>query len=71
MELSPQRIYCRLYVQVEDANEVPNPKLAVFKRVAFAPGEEKTVTLEIPAKSLSVVEKRAGQCIQVWGRIFI
>jgi len=34
------------YVQVEDINEVPNPKLAVFKRVELAPGEEKMVTLE-------------------------
>lgn len=53
----PTEDILQAYVQVEDANEVPNPKLAVFKRVAFAPGEEKTVTLEIPAKSFTVVDE--------------
>mgnify|MGYP004726631491 CR=1 FL=1 len=53
----PTEDILQAYVQVEDANEVPNPKLAVFKRVAFAPGEEKTATLEIPAKSFTVVDE--------------
>lgn len=44
-------------VQVEDMNEVPNPKLAAFKRVELAPGEEKTVTLEIPARAFTVVDE--------------
>ena len=29
----------------------------MFKRVAFAPGEEKTAPLEIPAKSFTVVDE--------------
>lgn len=45
----------QVYVQVEDSDEVPNPKLAAFKRVALAPGEEKTVILEVPVKVFSVV----------------
>ena len=47
----------QVYVQVEDMNEVPNPKLAVFKRVELAPGEEKTVTLQIPARAFTVVDE--------------
>ena len=47
----------QVYVQVEASNEVPHPKLAAFKRVALAPGEEKTVTLEIPVKAFSVVNE--------------
>ena len=45
----------QVYVQVEASDEVPNPKLAAFKRVALTPGEEKTVTLEVPVKVFSVV----------------
>lgn len=47
----------QVYVQVEASDEVPNPKLAAFKRVALAPGEEKTVTLEVPVKVFSVVNE--------------
>ena len=47
----------QIYVQVEASDEVPNPKLAAFKRVALAPGEEKTVTLEVPVKVFSVVNE--------------
>ena len=47
----------QVYVQVEDINEVPNPKLAVFKRVELAPGEEKMVTLEIPRRAFTVVDE--------------
>ena len=47
----------QVYVQVEDINEVPNPKLAVFKRVELAPGEEKMVTLEIPRREFTVVDE--------------
>lgn len=47
----------QVYVQVEASDEVPNPKLAAFKRVALAPGEEKTVTFEIPTKAFSVVNE--------------
>jgi glycoside hydrolase, family 3 domain-containing protein len=47
----------QVYVQVEDINEVPNPKLAVFKRVELAPGEEKMVTLEIPMRAFTVVDE--------------
>lgn len=47
----------QVYVQVEDINEVPNPKLVVFKRVQLAPGEEKMVTLEIPMRAFTVVDE--------------
>ena len=47
----------QVYVQVEDINEVPNPKLVVFKRVELAPGEEKMVTLEIPMRAFTVVDE--------------
>lgn len=47
----------QVYVQVEASDEVPNPKLAAFKRVALAPGEEKTVILEVPVKVFSVVNE--------------
>ena len=47
----------QVYVQVEDINEVPNPKLVVFKRVELAPGEEKMVTLEIPRRAFTVVDE--------------
>jgi beta-glucosidase len=47
----------QVYVQVEDINEVPNPKLVVFKRVQLAPGEEKMVTLEIPRRAFTVVDE--------------
>ena len=47
----------QVYVQVEASDEVPNPKLAAFKRVALAPGEEKTVMLEVPVKVFSVVNE--------------
>ena len=47
----------QVYVQVEDNNEVPNPKLVVFKRVELAPGEEKMVTLEIPRRAFTVVDE--------------
>ena len=52
----------QVYVQVEDINEVPNPKLAVFKRVELAPGEEKMVTLEIPRRAFTVVDEE-GQFV--------
>ena len=31
----------QVYVQVEDINEVPNPKLVVFKRVQLAPEKKR------------------------------
>ena len=45
----------QVYVHADAADATPNPCLAAFKRIALAPGESKTVTLEVSAWSLTVV----------------
>lgn len=47
----------QIYVQVADADEVPNPKLAAFSRVKLEAGEEKTVTMKVPARAFTVVNE--------------
>ena len=47
----------QVYVRVDDKNEVPNPKLAAFKRINLAAGEKKTVSVSIPNKAFSVVDE--------------
>ncbi len=48
----------QIYVQVTGTeNEVPNPKLAAFKRVSLAAKEEKWVEINVPANAFSTVDK--------------
>lgn len=48
----------QVYVHVEgSANEVPNAKLAAFKRISLKPGEEKEIELAVPAKAFATVDE--------------
>ena len=47
----------QVYTRVEDSeNEVPNTKLAAFKRIALAPGESQKVVITVPSKAFTVVD---------------
>lgn len=53
----------QIYVQVKGtANEVPNPKLAAFKRISLKPDEEKTVELTIPVSAFATVNEQGEKC---------
>ncbi len=47
----------QVYVRVGNSkNEVPNPRLAAFRRVHLAPGETKTVTLCVDARAFGTID---------------
>lgn len=49
----------QIYVHVEnDENEVPNPRLAAFKRITLKPGAEQTVEMTIPRVAFTTVNER-------------
>ena len=53
----------QVYVQVKGTeNEVPNPKLAAFKRITLKPGEEKTVELTISVSAFATVNEQGEKC---------
>lgn len=55
----------QIYVHIRDsANEVPNPRLAAFKRVKLGPGEEQTVELTIPRTAFAVVDEQGERCFE-------
>lgn len=60
----------QIYVQVKGtANEVPNPKLAAFKRISLKPGEEKTVELTIPVSAFATVNEQGEKCFDGSGAV--
>ena len=51
----------QIYVHVEnDENEVPNPRLAAFKRITLKPGAEQTVEMTIPRVAFTTVNETKG-----------
>ncbi len=49
----------QIYVHVKGTeNEVPNPKLAAFKRIHLNPGEKCSVEMEVNAKAFSTVNEK-------------
>lgn len=58
----------QIYVHVEGSkNEVPNPKLAAFKRISLSPGEEQAVEITIPKTAFSVVNEQGERCFEGTG----
>lgn len=55
----------QIYVHIKDsANEVPNPRLAVFQRVTLKPGKEQSVELTIPKAAFAVVNEKGERCFE-------
>lgn len=53
----------QIYVHVEnDQNEVPNPRLAAFKRITLKPGAEETVEITIPRMAFATVNEQGERC---------
>lgn len=53
----------QIYTHVEGSeNEVPNPKLAAFKRVTLKPGEEKTFDITVSPEAFSTVDQNGERC---------
>lgn len=53
----------QIYVHVEnDQNEVPNPRLAAFKRITLKPGAEETVEITISRMAFATVNEQGERC---------
>ncbi len=53
----------QIYIQVKGSkNEVPNPKLAAFRRVRLKPGEKKSVEITIPVSAFATVNEKGEKC---------
>lgn len=53
----------QIYVHVEnDQNEVPNPRLAAFKRITLKPGAEEIVEITIPRRAFATVNEQGERC---------
>lgn len=52
----------QIYVHMADSqNEVPNPKLAAFKRISLKAGEEKKISIAIPPQAFTTVDENGSR----------
>lgn len=58
----------QVYVHIKDSeNEIPNPRLAVFKRIRLEPEAEQIVELTIPKMAFATVNKQGERCFEGTG----
>lgn len=58
----------QIYVHIkDDKNEVPNPRLAAFKRIKLEPGAEQTVEMTIPRMAFATVNEQGERCFEGTG----
>lgn len=58
----------QIYVHIEDSeNEVPNPRLAAFKRIRLEPAKERSVEITIPKLAFATVNEQGDRCFEGTG----